>query len=165
MAEIAKRAEGEALSAAVETTHSTPRRRHDERGTAVVEFAIASVLLLTLLFGIISYGYVLSFKQSLTQAAAEGARAAAVATSGTAATAAAAAVVPALSAVNKSCSSSGMSCTYSTLSTDTGCAAGTSCIRVQISYDYKDYPLMPKFPGLGLLLPDTIKSTSIAQTN
>ena len=47
----------------------------------------------------------------------------------------------------------------------TGCTAGTSCIRVQISYDYKDYPLMPKFPGLGLLLPDTIKSTSIAQTN
>jgi Flp pilus assembly protein TadG len=152
------------LSAVVDNIRRTPRRR-DERGTAVVEFAIASVVLLTLLFGIISYGYVLSFKQSLTQAAAEGARAAAVASSGQAATAAASAVVPALSAVKKSCSSNGMSCTYSTLATDTGCAAGTNCIRVQITYDYKDYPLMPKFPGLGLILPDTITSTSIAQTN
>jgi hypothetical protein len=24
---------------------------------------------------------------------------------------------------------------------------------------------MPKFPGLGLLLPDTLKATSISQTN
>jgi Flp pilus assembly protein TadG len=165
MAETAQRAEGEALSAVVDNTRRTPPRRRDERGTAVVEFAIASVVLFMLLFGIISYGYVLSFKQDLTQAAAEGARAAAVASSGQAATAAASAVAPALNALNKTCSSNGMSCTYSTLSTDTGCAAGTSCIRVQISYDYKDYPLMPKFPGLGLLLPDTIKSTSIAQTN
>ena len=153
------------MSAVVDHTRRTLRRRHDERGAAIVEFAIASVVLLMLLFGIISYGYALSFKQDLTQAAAEGARAAAVASSGQAATAAAAAVVPALHAMNKTCSSAGMSCTYSTLSSDTGCAAGTSCIRVQISYDYKDYPLVPKFPGLGLLLPDTIKSTSIALTN
>jgi Flp pilus assembly protein TadG len=144
---------------------STLRRRHDQRGAALVEFSIASVVLLVLLFGIISYGYVLSFKQGLTQAAAEGARAAAVASSGQAAATAATAVAPALSAFNKNCASAGMSCTYSILAADTGCAAGTNCIRVQISYDYKNYPLMPKFPGLGLLLPDTIKSTSIAQTN
>lgn len=141
------------------------RRRGDERGAAVVEFAIASTVLLVLLFGIISYGYALSFKSGLTQAAAEGARAAAVASSGTASATAAAAVAPSLSAYNKSCSSSGMSCTYSTLAADTGCAVGTSCIRVQITYDYKNYPLLPKFPGLGLLLPDTLKSTSITQVN
>ena len=54
------------------------RRRDDERGTALVEFSISAALLLVLLFGIASYGYMLSFKQGLTQAAAEGARAAAV---------------------------------------------------------------------------------------
>ncbi|HKN38636.1 MAG TPA: TadE/TadG family type IV pilus assembly protein [Acidimicrobiia bacterium] len=139
--------------------------RHDERGTAVVEFAIASVVLLVLLFGIISYGYMLSFKQGLTQAAAEGARAAAVVSNASAPGQAATAVVPALHAFNKSCTSAGMSCTYSTAAADTGCAAGTNCIRVQITYDYKNYPLMPKFPGLGLLLPDTLTATSIAQTN
>lgn len=141
------------------------RRRGDQRGAALVEFAIASTVLLVLLFGIISYGYALSFKAGLTQAAAEGARAAAVASSGTAATAAAAAVAPALSAYNKTCASSGMTCTYSTLAADTGCAAGTNCIRVRISYDYRNYPLIPRFPGLGLLLPDTLKSTSITQVN
>src|SRR4029079_19073677 len=55
-----------------------PRSGRGERGAVLVEFAISSVLLLLLLFGIIEYGYVLSFKQGLTQAAAEGARAAAV---------------------------------------------------------------------------------------
>ena len=153
-----------ALSVAV-TTDNRQRRRHDERGAALVEFSIASVVLLTLLFGIISYGYALSFKQGLTQAAAEGARAAAVASTGQAATAAAAAVTPALGAFKKTCTSQGMSCTYSTTAADTGCSAGTSCIRVQITYDYKNYPLIPKFPGLGLLLPDSLKSTSIAQVN
>jgi Flp pilus assembly protein TadG len=140
------------------------RRRGDERGAAIVEFAIASVVLLTLLFGIISYGYALSFKSGLTQAAAEGARAGAVASSGTAVPTATAAVGPALNAFNKSCSSTGMTCDVSTDAAKTGCS-GTTCIRVQITYDYKNYPLIPKFPGLGLLLPDTLKSTSISQVN
>ena len=153
------------MNQAVSNCISRRSRGRDERGTAVVEFAIASVLLLTLLFGIISYGYALSFKQGLTQAAAEGARAAAVASTGQAATAAAAAVGPALGAFKKTCTSTGMSCTYSTTVADTGCAAGTSCMRVQVSYDYKNYPLMPKFPGFGLLLPDTLKSTSITRVN
>lgn len=141
------------------------RRRHEERGAAVVEFAIASTVLLTLLFGIISYGYALSFKQGLTQAAAEGARAAAVAPTSQAPNAAAGAVVPALGAFNKTCASPGMSCTYLQTAAATGCAAGVDCIRVEISYDYENYPLIPRLPGLGLLLPDTLKSTSIAQVN
>lgn len=145
-------------------SHYISRRARGERGAAVVEFAIASVVLLMLLFGIISYGYALSFKQGLTQAAAEGARAAAVATSGQAAAKAADAVIPALGAFKKSCTSAGMSCTYSDAIADTGCSSA-SCLRVQITYDYKNYPLLPKFPGLSLLLPDTIKSTSITQVN
>lgn len=140
-------------------------RGRDERGAAVVEFAIASVVLLMLLFGIISYGYALSFKQGLTQAAAEGARAAAVVSLNDAPATALEAVKPALKAFDKECTSAGMSCTFSTTPTDTGCAVGTNCIRVQVSYDYKNYPLIPKFPGLGLVLPDTLKSTSTAQVN
>lgn len=151
----------ESLSQAVRNCIS--RRARDQRGAALVEFAIASVVLLTLLFGIISYGYALSFKQGLTQAAAEGARAAAVVSLSQAPTKAADAVKPALKAFNKDCTSTGMSCTFSTAAADTGCSS--SCIRVQITYDYKNHPLIPKFPGLGLLLPDTLKSTSITQVN
>jgi Flp pilus assembly protein TadG len=135
-----------------------PRRRHDQRGAALVEFAIASSVLLVLLFGIISYGYVLSFKQGLTQAAAEGARQAAVGGDY------ASAVARSVSAFNQTCGTGGLTCTYSTAAADTGCAAG-ACMRVRVSYDWKNYPLLPQFPGLGLLLPDTLKSTSITKVS
>jgi Flp pilus assembly protein TadG len=150
------------LSHAVSNCHNS-RRSQDQRGTAVVEFAIAAVLLCTLLFGIISYGYALSFKQALTQAAAEGARAAAVATSAQQA-AAAGAVDKAVKAFDKTCGTGGLTCTYDMDAASTGCPADT-CIRVRVSYDNNNFPLMPKFPGLGLLLPDTLKSTSISQVS
>lgn len=144
------------------------RRRHDQRGAAVVEFSIASMVLLVLLFGIISYGYALSFKQGLTQAAAEGARAAAVASTGQAAAAAAGAVAPALGAFDKSCASAGMTCRGNTAvwppATYT-CDTIHTCVKVQLSYDWKNYPLIPRLPGLGLLLPDTLTSTSVARVN
>jgi Flp pilus assembly protein TadG len=149
---------------AVDSRRNTYRRSRDERGSAVVEFAIASMLLLTLLFGIISYGYALSFKQGLTQAAAEGARKAAVATSNHQ-TEAATAVAKAVSAFNKTCGSGGLTCTYSMTAADTGCAADNICMRVRVSYDNNNFPLMPKFPGLGLLLPNTLQSTSITQVS
>jgi len=145
--------------------HSPIRRRHDQRGAAVVEFAIASVVLLVLLFGIIEYGYVLSFKQSLTQAAAEGARVGAV---GGDATTVLAAVNRAAGAFHQTCNTGGgLSCKNgagaTTLSSTT--CGSYSCITVEVSYDWKNYPLLPKFPGLGLLLPDTLKSTSVARVS
>ena len=153
------------MSIAVEI-HKPDRRRRDQRGAAVVEFALASTVLLVLLFGIITYGYVLSFKQALTQAAAEGARKAAVSTAATAPTNAATAVEKAVNAFNKQCNlpvSDGTTCTYLMTTAATGCSADNICMRVRVSYDYKNYPLLPKFPGLGLLLPDTLQSTSITQ--
>jgi Flp pilus assembly protein TadG len=50
----------------------------DDRGAAAVEFALVSVLLFTLLFGIIGFGFVLFAQQSALHAAREGARLAAV---------------------------------------------------------------------------------------
>lgn len=52
------------------------RDRDREAGAALVEFSIVMVLLFTLLLGIITFGLVLSLKQTVTQAAAEGARSA-----------------------------------------------------------------------------------------
>ncbi|TWT45958.1 TadE-like protein [Phycisphaerae bacterium RAS1] len=48
------------------------------RGAATVEMAIVTPLLLTMLFGIIEYGWVFTVKQGLTTAAREGARTAAL---------------------------------------------------------------------------------------
>ena len=141
---------------------SLQRRADRERGAALVEFSIASVLLLMMLFGIISYGYVLSFKQGLTQAAAEGARAGAVGND------VSAAVARAVGAFNKTCNTGGLTCKSDTAAWPPvayTCGTGHTCITVTVSYDWKNYPLMPKFPGLSLLLPDTLKSTSVTQVS
>ena len=52
------------------------RRRRTESGAAAVEFALVLPLLVVLVLGIISYGVMLSFRQTLSQATTEGARAA-----------------------------------------------------------------------------------------
>jgi Flp pilus assembly protein TadG len=49
-----------------------------ERGTAVVEFALVSVPLFLLIFGIVDFGRALNYYNNLTQLAGQGARAAAV---------------------------------------------------------------------------------------
>ena len=62
-------------------------RPRNERGAEMVEFAFVVVLLIMLLYGIISYGLILSAQSTVTQAAADGARAGIVATSSAVATA------------------------------------------------------------------------------
>ena len=52
--------------------------RRDQRGTALVEFALIAPLLFLLLFGIIDFGRALDYYNQLTQLAGQGARAAAV---------------------------------------------------------------------------------------
>ena len=49
-----------------------------ERGAAVVEMAVVTPLLLTLLFGVIEFGNSVMFRQILTNAAREGARTSAI---------------------------------------------------------------------------------------
>ena len=51
------------------------KRLRDECGAAVVEFAVISVLLLSLVFGIIEFGILMFDKHILTNASREGARA------------------------------------------------------------------------------------------
>jgi Flp pilus assembly protein TadG len=52
--------------------------RRDQRGTALVEFALIAPLLFLLLFGIIEFGRVLNYYNDLTQLSGQGARAAIV---------------------------------------------------------------------------------------
>lgn len=53
-------------------------RRFSRRAAAVVEMAVVAPLLVTILFGIIEYGWVFTIRQALTNAAREGARVAAL---------------------------------------------------------------------------------------
>ncbi len=60
----------------MEQPDTTSAKGRDEQGTSLVEFALIATLLMTLLLGIVIFGVLLSKRQVLTQAAAEGARAA-----------------------------------------------------------------------------------------
>jgi Flp pilus assembly protein TadG len=53
-----------------------PYRATRQRGAAALEFAVVFMLFFAVLYGILSYGYVMFYKNALNQAAAEGARAA-----------------------------------------------------------------------------------------
>jgi hypothetical protein len=44
-----------------------------------------------------------------------------------------------------------------------GSTVGAKCVEVVLSYTYEDESLLPSFPGLGVVLPDTISYTPEAQ--
>ncbi len=158
-------------------SRSAARRRNDD-GAAAVEFALVAPLLIFLLFAIIAYGYMLSFRQSLSQAAAEGSRAAAVASPGLTD---AQIDTRARAAVNDALNSYGVTCTPTGQLTRGGASAGTclvsgkracttstvgaSCVQVSLDYTYKDDPLLPSFPGLGILLPEHLAYATEAQVS
>lgn len=129
----------------------------------MVEFAFVGLLFVLLLTGLITFGLILSFKQNLTQAAAEGARAGAVATlnpESAARTAADAAV----DAYDEECDQGALTCTITVADCD-GAAGGPDCITVELAYDYAADPLIPRFPILSGMYPDTIRSASTAEVN
>ncbi len=132
-----------------------------------MEFALLVPLLVLILFGIISYGVMLSFRQSLSQAAAEGARAAAVALiEGEKRDEAVLAVSGALDSFGVSCTDTGNllrdgqdvgDCDVSEPGACEPVAGeGVQCVIVTLTYDYQDHPIVPGFPGLGIVLPDEL---------
>jgi Flp pilus assembly protein TadG len=138
-----------------------------------VEFAIVALLLFTLIFGIISYAYMMSFRQALTQATAEATRAAAIAPAGFEQTRARAALADALDPYDVTCSLAGALVHDSnnvgtcSIPAPAPCSNDPShnCITVTVSYQYRAHPLLPTFPGLGLTLPQNVGFTSVAQVN
>lgn len=139
-----------------------PRDR--ERGAAAVEFALVAPLLILLVFGVVSYGYMLSFRQALSQGAAEGARAGAVwpvgydATQDVARVAAARARVDeALGSYGVSCTTTGVVCAIEVVDCDTG----SKCLAVSVTYPYGSRPLTPDVPLVPM--PDNLTYSSEAR--
>jgi Flp pilus assembly protein TadG len=143
-------------------------RCEGDAGTALVEMAFLIAPLCLLLFGIVVYGYLMSFRQNMTQAAAEGARAGAVAMVDTnyltAKAQALAATNKALGAFGESCSNGRMTCTF-VVSTPCPGSTAPACIAVTLSYDYAHHPLMPDIPIVSSAIPSPFVSTSSAQLN
>jgi Flp pilus assembly protein TadG len=152
------------------------RRRsdaRDERGAEMIEFAIVVVLLIALLYGIITYGLILAAQATVTQAAADAARAGLVASATAKATAEEEAAND-LGWMNKgTCYQpdvppSGLgsaSATTTCVASEAPCPSNSSiqCLSVTVKYNYSSNPLFPELPGLGLITPSTISSTNVVQ--
>ncbi|MEA2716301.1 MAG: hypothetical protein QOI56_1489 [Actinomycetota bacterium] len=142
---------------AASSGHSRPRlRRGDESGAALVEFALVVGIFMFVLYGLISFGMILAQKQRITNAAAEAARSAVgEANSGAAVTAATDRVTKLLGAPGA----------YTVVYDGAyNCVSGQpNCIKVTITYDNKNHPLVPPAPGLGLFTPDTFTSSAVVQ--
>lgn len=150
-----------------------------EKGAAALEFALVAPLLLMVLLGIVSYGYMLSFRQGMSQGAAEGARAAAVAVAAASPDAKSAA---ASGAVNEALNSYGVTCVGATSTVPgqlmrDGAQVGTcsasigtcpnaaaQCATVSLDYWYRAHSLVP-LPGLGVVMPSSLKYTAVAQVS
>lgn len=137
---------------------SPPRRRpfrRDQSGAAAVEFALVVGLFVFILYGLIAFGMVLATKQRVTNAAAEGARAAVGSAT------AADAVVAATDRVAAAGLPAGAyTPTYTTATCGT---SGNECITVTITYNLDTNPVIPPAPGLGLVMPKKMTSTAIVQ--
>jgi len=154
------------------------RRRGNESGAAAVETALClTFIVLPIVFAIISYAYMFSFRQALSQSADEAARAAVGAsttgcpTAGTSQTSfgtysattcaaeyyASQAVATNLAQYGMSCGANNLTCTMTLNSCNSG---ANTCISVQVGYPYRSHSLMPTIPGFGFTLPPNLSFTS-----
>ncbi|KAA1379665.1 pilus assembly protein [Aeromicrobium fastidiosum] len=155
---------------------SPSRRSERERGAAMVEFALVLPVFVALVFGIVSYGYMLSYRQALGQAASEGARAVAIVPSGMDT---ATKTTKSRTAINDALGGYGVTCSGTNLvhgsSTDGTCSiqpnvacpadATRRCAVVTVTHAYRANPLVPSFPGLGVTLPQNLTYTSVVEVN
>jgi Flp pilus assembly protein TadG len=107
------------------------------RAVAIVEFAVVLPLLLTILFGIIEYGWVFMVRQTLQTAAREGARLAVLQTS-------TAPYTNVTDRISQVMGPTGLT-TYSV--TMTHATSGNSIETVEVSIPYNDVSLMGGFFG------------------
>jgi Flp pilus assembly protein TadG len=155
------------------------RAGRGDEGAETVEFAIIVVLLVTLLYGIVSLGLTLAAKETLTDAAADGARAGIVATSTAINPTPAQTQAAQISAAENTaandvawlgrgkCGDSGSGTIITCHAAEGACAsnAGQTCLTVTVAYNYATSPLIPAAPGLNILEPNTITSVSTLQVS
>jgi Flp pilus assembly protein TadG len=144
--------------------------KEDERGAEMIEFAIVVVLLITLLYGIITYGMILAAQATVTQAAADASRSGLVASASAVATAEAQANTD-IGWMSKDADTCYKN-TTTTAADPINCTAvkencpsnaSIQCLAVTVTYNYSSSPLFPELPGLGLITPSTISSTNVVQ--
>lgn len=140
------------------TPHASQRR---ESGAATVEFALVAVLLLLLLLGIVSYGMILAVKGTVSQAAAEGARAAVpAATFADATNAATVQAGKSADWLGGTCNSGQLTCTVSAPYLCDATVPNVYCVKVIVAYDWGAGAIFPNLPFVPQP-PSNIQSVSV----
>lgn len=164
------------------------RNQKRQKGAEAIEFAILFPIFFLTFYAIITYGLIFAAQQTLTLAAAEGARAAVrypaplpvnasqITARKNAACAMANGAVDWLRKMGNGLG--GSSCIDSSTGDAAGIyvssgdcvgivATGISCVNVRINYNYSTSPLIPKLLGplLSLPTPDLLKGGAIAQVS
>ena len=147
------------------------RRRRSEHGAVTVEFVFVLPFLLGIIFLIISLGVMLSFRQTMSQAAAEGARAAAVAPSNLSYDARKAKAREAIGTAFQGqiggavACGTGLTCSFDPPAGAPPCNAANKCVTVTVTYGYRADPRVqvPLVPDI--MLPETLTYTASARIN
>ena len=137
-------------------------RLKDERGVAALEFAIVAQLLLILLYGMLSYGFVFGLQHNLTQASADAARAT-ISQPTTSSDAALELYAHDFATSELSFAMAKTNAVVTTAVINCPSDATIRCIDVKISYDYSSHPLVPTFGLLAGLYPSTVSAESILE--
>lgn len=136
------------------------RRRsavHGDRGAAAVEFALVVPVLFILVFAVVNFGQILSARQAVSQAAAEGARAAAVTPVGEdPVTRGEAAIDQALEGFGGCGDGADCDVTIGVCAGD----PGVQCASAEVVLDFE-----PLISGFTFGLPDTLHYTAVAEVN
>lgn len=148
-------------------TRGGKRSPRDQGGSVLVEFSLVFALFVLVIYALICFGMILATKNSLTHAAAEGARAA-IAVVDNPATPADEREAKALEKVASNLSWLGSKfqpgdATAAVDPCDAAVPAGPQCITVTITYPYDTRPIVPPAPGLGLVIPDKLTSTAVVE--
>jgi Flp pilus assembly protein TadG len=140
-----------------------PKSGHGERGAVLVEFALVVTFLCLVVFGVITFGILLGYRQNLTQAATEAARAASVQQDRSdQVTAALSAATSALDELDHRCGSTpqdGITCTVSSVF---ACPDDTdlACRTVTVTLDNDQHSVVPKVPLLSAFIPHQLHATT-----
>jgi Flp pilus assembly protein TadG len=147
---------------------STLAVRDSERGAALVEFSLVALLFMFFIYAVAVFGILLSTKNSVTHAAAEGARAALNVADLPAATLDARRITQATTTVGNSLTGSlGSKYNPSDVTASiAGCdspADTHKCITVRIVYPWSTRPIVPLAPGMGLATPNNVTATAVVR--
>lgn len=138
-----------------------------ERGSVLVEFSLVFALFVLVLYAVICFGVILAAKNSITHAAAEGARSA-VAVVDNPLTPGDEREERARTKVNDSLSWFGSryepgDTAAAVAPCDAAVPAGPDCITVTITYPYSSRPIVAPPPGLGLVTPSDLTATAVVE--